>query len=266
MSAASAWAGRRLLVVVAHPDDETFGLGSVLARAARLGADVTVCCATRGEAGEVVGDVDVSAGLAVVRERELRAAAEALGVREVVLLPFGDSDMTGEPPAGSLVAAPLDDVVAAVADVVARVRPDVVVTLDPVAGDGHRDHARIGEATTEAVRRAAPDAHLYWWALRRELLQRWLDTLRETRPDAGHLDLDAQGLGRPRDEVTTVVDATADRAAREAAVAQHRSQRPPHADMPPEIAEAFLSEDAFVRVVPPWAGGPVETDLLLPPG
>lgn len=188
-----------------------------------------------------------------------------LGAREVVLLPFGDSDMAGEPPAGSLVAAPLEDVVAAVADVVARVRPDVVVTLDPVAGDGHRDHDRIGEATTEAVHRAAPDAHLYWWALRRELLQRWLDALRQTRPDAAHLDLDAQGLGRPDDQITTVVDTTADRPTRGAAVAEHRSQRPPHADMPPEIAEPFLSQDALVRAVPPWTGGPVESDLLLPP-
>ncbi|MFP5219972.1 MAG: PIG-L deacetylase family protein [Actinomycetes bacterium] len=259
------WSGRRLLVVVAHPDDETFGLGSVIARAARLGADVTVCCATRGEAGEVVGDVDVSPGLAVVRERELRAAAAVLGAREVVLLPFGDSDMTGEPPTGSLVAAPLEDVVTAVADVVARVRPDVVVTLDPEAGDGHRDHDRIGAATTEAVRRAAPDTHLYWWVVRRELLQRWLDALRAARPDAGHLDLDAEGLGRPSEQVTTVVDTTADRAVREAAVAEHRSQRPPHADMPAEIAGSFLTEDALVRVVPAWDGGELETDLLLPP-
>jgi len=258
------WAGRRVLVVVAHPDDETFGLGSVIARTARLGADVTVCCATRGEAGEVVGDVDLTGGLAAVREAELREAARVLGARDVVLLGFADSGMTGDLPDGALAGVPLEQVVAAVEQVVARVDPDVVVTLDPVAGDGHRDHHRIGAATTEAVRGAAPSASLYYWTVRRTLLRRWLDELARTRPDAGHLDLDASGLGRPEDEITTLLDTSAERAVREAAVAAHRTQRPPHDNVPADLADAFLSSDALVRAAPGWAGGARESELLLP--
>ena len=120
----------RLLVTVAHPDDETFGTGSLIALAAERGARVTVLCATRGEAGEAHG-VPADADLAAVREAELRAAGAVLGVDRFVLLDFGDSGMTGDPPVGALAAAPLDEVASAVRTVIDDVRPDVVVTLDP---------------------------------------------------------------------------------------------------------------------------------------
>jgi len=144
-----------------------------------------------------------------------------------------------------------------------RVDPDVVVTLDPVAGDGHRDHVRIGEATTEAVRRAASGASLYWWAVPREGLRRWLDVLREQRPDAGHLDLDEAGMGRREDEITTEVDVSAHVDLRRAAMAAHRSQRPPFDDMPPDVAQEFFVRDLLVQVEPPWPGGDRETALVV---
>ena len=84
----------KLLVVVAHPDDESFGCGSVLARAAAAGHDTAVLCATRGEAGESRIRAD---DLAALREAELREAARVLGVGEVRLLDHADSGMTGEP-------------------------------------------------------------------------------------------------------------------------------------------------------------------------
>src|SRR5437763_11299620 len=66
----------RLQLVVAHPDDETFGCGSLLLHAAAAGATTSVVCATRGEAGE-----GGAADLGAVREQELRAAARLLGVQ-----------------------------------------------------------------------------------------------------------------------------------------------------------------------------------------
>src|SRR4029078_824458 len=66
----------RLLVVVAHPDDGSFGCGSALAHAWRAGHDTAVLCATRGEAGESRIRTDDLAG---VREAELHAAARILG-------------------------------------------------------------------------------------------------------------------------------------------------------------------------------------------
>ena len=97
--------GDRWLVAVAHPDDETFGCGSAIARAASLGAEVTVACATRGEAGEPPpGHPDVG-DLGAVREAELHRAAATLGVARVELLGYRDSGFDGEPPPCSLCAS-----------------------------------------------------------------------------------------------------------------------------------------------------------------
>lgn len=89
-------ARHRVQVVVAHPDDETFGCGSLLLHAAAAGARTAVCCATRGEAGEIAGGFR-PVDLGVVRERELRDAAALLGVDQVDLLEFRDSGMAGRP-------------------------------------------------------------------------------------------------------------------------------------------------------------------------
>jgi LmbE family N-acetylglucosaminyl deacetylase len=260
----TTWQGRRLLVVVAHPDDETFGCGSVIADAVVGGAEVTVCCATRGEAGEVMPGCDLAgASLGELREQELRAAAAVLGVREIVVLDFVDSGMHGEPAPETLLGAPLGSVVSAVADVVVRTDPDVVLTLDVAGGDGHRDHVRIAEATTEAVRREGRGASLYYWCLVRSLLRRWLERVQQLHPEGGHLELDQDGLGRPDEDITTMVDTSAHVQRRWAAMAMHRSQRSPFDDMPADLVEAFVTCDRLVRAEPLWTGGPVERQLFV---
>src|SRR4051794_34408189 len=86
----------RLQVVVAHPDDETFGCGSLLLAAAQTRPVTAVTCATPGDAGEVAAGVTVpQGGVAALREAELREAARLLGVRRVDLLGFRDSGMEG---------------------------------------------------------------------------------------------------------------------------------------------------------------------------
>jgi LmbE family N-acetylglucosaminyl deacetylase len=253
---------QRLMVVVAHPDDETFGCGSVIADAAAGGAHVTVCCATRGEAGEPAPDCDLGAGtLADVRVRELHLAAKTLGARDVVLLDFVDSGMAGDASEHTLVGAPFDNVATAVEKVVARTDPHVVVTLDPTGGDGHRDHVRIAKATIDAVRRSGRQPSVYSWCITRSLLARWFERLHDTDPEAGHLQLETTELGRPDDDITTVVDVSDHIDRRRSAIALHRSQRSPYDDMPDDLVDAFLRCDRFVRVEPPWAGGEIETAL-----
>ena len=99
----------RLLVVVAHPDDESFGCGSVLAAASAAGDETVVLCATRGEAGESRIRTD---DLAALREAELHEAARILGVGTVLLLGHADSGLDGAPAPGTLAAAPRAAVVA----------------------------------------------------------------------------------------------------------------------------------------------------------
>jgi LmbE family N-acetylglucosaminyl deacetylase len=141
--------------------------------------------------------------------------------------------------------------------------PDVVVTLDPTSGDGHRDHARIGEATTEAVLGAATGATLYYWCLLRSLLLRWIQGQTEANPSSRHLQLDRSGLGRADEEITTVLDVGRYRELRHRAIRLHASQRSPYEEMPAELTDAFLHYDRLVRVDPPWSGGPIETALQM---
>ena len=249
-----------MLVVVAHPDDETFGTGALIAHEAARGVEVVVCCATRGEAGEAPDWLADGQDLGVEREHELRAAAAALGVAQVVVLDFGDSGMQGEMGSATLAGAPFESVVEAVGQVVRDVDPDVVVTLDPVETDGHRDHTRIGQATVEACL-AHPATWVYAWTVPRLVLARWFEELERVRPDAEHLDLDREGLGRPMEDITTILDTSDAQDVREQASALHRSQTSPFDNMSEDLRAFFLTTDHLIRMQPPWTGGPLEHEL-----
>lgn len=140
------------MAVLAHPDDESLGVGGTLARYAAEGTDVFVVTATRGERGGYRGRRPGEPGhpgraaLGTFREAELRAAAAALGVREVSILDYGD---------GQLDRADVRQVVGEIADHVRRVRPDVVITFAPDGAYGHPDHVAISQFATAALVAAA---------------------------------------------------------------------------------------------------------------
>jgi len=146
---------KRILSVLAHPDDESFGMGGTLAKCASEGVKVTLICATRGEAGEV--DPECLVGydsIADLRVHELNCAAKALGIENVHLLSYRDSGMTGsvdnEHPR-ALINAPLDEVAGKIAEYIREIKPQVVLTFDPVGGYRHPDHIFINRATTKGV-------------------------------------------------------------------------------------------------------------------
>lgn len=197
---------RRLLLVHAHPDDETIATGATIAAAAAAaGTSVTLVTCTRGERGEVLPavlaehpgvDADEDA-LAELRTGELAAAAEALGLEDRRFLgadavgPDGapvryrDSGMawadgeggaaaTGtravpapDAPADALSLAPLDEVAGHLVRVLHEVRPQVVVTYEPGGGYGHPDHVRAHDLVVRAVELAAdPDGGAPWTVAR----------------------------------------------------------------------------------------------------
>jgi len=146
----------RLMAVLAHPDDESLGVGGTLAKYAAEGVDVFLLTATRGERGGYCGyrpgdsRHPGSAALANIREAELRAAASALGVHDLALLDYGDSQLAAADPQR------------AIADIVAhlrRARPDVVITFGPDGAYGHPDHIAISQYTTAAIVAAADRAY-----------------------------------------------------------------------------------------------------------
>ncbi|HJT68584.1 MAG TPA: PIG-L family deacetylase [Terriglobales bacterium] len=142
----------KLMAVLAHPDDECLGVGGTLAKYASEGVGVFLLTATRGDRGRYRGFGPDDhrhpgpAALANIREGELRAAASALGVREVSLLEYGDQLLDRANPR---------EIVAAIAGHLRRIEPDVVVTFGPDGAYGHPDHIAISQFTTAAVVAAA---------------------------------------------------------------------------------------------------------------
>jgi LmbE family N-acetylglucosaminyl deacetylase len=238
--------GEQVVVTVAHPDDESFGCGSLIALAASSGAHVTVICATRGEAGARSRDPATDhLPLGAVREAELRAAARALGVEHVEVLDYADSGFDGPLPANSLCATPVERLAQQLQILLDEFRADVVLTID--GSDGHRDHAHVRDATLQAVRQIERPIRIVQSCLPNSLMRRWIEETRALSPDAVYLDLDLDSLGRPDAELTRV-DTSAQLAAREAAIACHRSQRSPYDGLSAGLRRAFLTNDFIVAI------------------
>jgi N-acetylglucosamine malate deacetylase 2 len=138
---------RSLLLIFAHPDDETFLAGGIACKYTAQGARVSLVTATLGEAGKA-GDPPVCppSELAAVRERELRAAAGLLGIAELYLLGYRDRELSAAPP---------DEIRERLVAVIRWEQPDVVVTFDPNGANLHPDHVAISRFTADAVAAAA---------------------------------------------------------------------------------------------------------------
>jgi len=135
---------RRLMAVLAHPDDESMALGGTLAKYAAEGVQTTVVCATRGDAGRYGAERGAVPPdeLGRIRTRELNDATRILGVRDVHFLGYRDGQVDRADP---------DEAVRKIVEHIRRVRPQVVVTFGPDGLYGHPDHIAISQLTTAAV-------------------------------------------------------------------------------------------------------------------
>jgi LmbE family N-acetylglucosaminyl deacetylase len=265
---------RRLLVIAAHPEQVTFQFGATIARYVSEGAEVSVVCATRGEAGAILEDVDATPDtIGAVREAEVRDAAGIFGAAGVEFLGYRDSGMpesqhNSDPRA--FVQAPPDQVVARIADIIRRIKPHVVVTSEPTGLYGSPDRVRIAEVTAGACEEAANDGDLpawrpgrvYYHCHSRTVMQGWLDHLAIAEPGHGLTSLDRETIGTPEEECTAALDVREYVPVVRRALAQQYSQWTPLPSLPEEQQHAFLDTDYFVRVSPPWEGGQRETDLF----
>jgi len=138
---------RRMLFLLAHPDDETFGPGGTIAKYASDGVEVYLATATKGQAG-MVGDPPVTdrEHLGEVRAAELLCAAGILGIRKVAFLGFED---------GQLVHTPLERIVEKAVEQIRWVRPHVIVGFGPEGVSRHPDHMVMSRVALEAFEAAA---------------------------------------------------------------------------------------------------------------
>jgi len=143
-----------LLIVTAHPDDETFGCGGTLAKYVMAGVKVFCACATRGDVGTF--EPENMKGFATVgdmRWAEFECAARTLGLAGIFHLGYRDSGMPGtednkHPQA--FINAPVEEAAGRVVKVIRDLKPQVIITSDPVGGYRHPDHIAIHKATVKA--------------------------------------------------------------------------------------------------------------------
>ena len=250
--------GQRLLLVHAHPDDESIGQGATMARYVAEGRGVTLVTCTAGEMGEVLLPglehlaADREDTLGLHRREELKAATAALGVTDQRWLGgFGTYRDSGMKWAGPGRAAPADDVHAnafwkadlrEAADhlvgVVRQVRPQVLVTYDELGGYGHPDHVQAHRVAMYAAQLAAVPSYrldlgppwevakIYWAALSESWMRSGLRALRDAAVPFGGLDPDGPlpHAVVPDELLTTRVDATGHVDRKLAALRAHGTQ------------------------------------------
>jgi len=153
-----------LLIVTAHPDDETFGCGGTLAKYAAVGVKVYCACATRGEAGSFEPEhMKGHASVGDMRWAELEKATHYLGLAGVFHLGYRDSGMAGSEDNKNPLAftnAPVEEAAGRIVKIIRQVKPQVIITSDPVGGYRHPDHIAVHKAAVRAFA-AAGDATQY---------------------------------------------------------------------------------------------------------
>lgn len=145
---------KTLVFFGAHPDDESFGLGSTLAQYASSGVKTYYVCSTGGELGTVEArHLKGYETIKELRSYEMECAAKVLGLAGVYYLGYRDSGMRGSADnkhPDSLAMAPVEQVTKRVVKIIREIKPDVIITHDAGGGYGHPDHVATNEATVKA--------------------------------------------------------------------------------------------------------------------
>lgn len=211
-----------LLVILAHPDDESFPIGGTLAKYAAEGARVVLVSATRGEAG-IRGLTPESAG--EIRARELQQAAKTLGVSEVRFLGYRD---------GELSIINLEEIRLQVVGLIREIDPQVVITFGPDGISGHPDHVAMHEIVTQAFDQVQPAACLYYITPSEATLQ-----------GCGVVP-SPQTAGGP----VAAIDVGEHLLTKVRAMQCHASQRPPFSESPEEEVAHMACHEYFTLVRP----------------
>ena len=240
--------GRRMLLVHAHPDDESIGTGATMAKYAAEGAGVTLVTCTLGELGEIIPPelahlaADADGGLGEYRIGELAAACAALGVTDHRFLGgpgrWRDSGMMGLPSndvPGCFWQADVDEAARELLRVIREVRPQVLISYDSNGFYGHPDHIQAHRVARRAFELAGGlVSKFYATALPRSVLAGAVEAMRQRQQDGnfpgGAPDFrnvesaDDFPFGVPDEDVTTEIDATAYLDQKLAAMRAHATQ------------------------------------------
>jgi LmbE family N-acetylglucosaminyl deacetylase len=278
--------GVRLLAVRAHPDDESSATGGILARYAALAVPTGVVICTRGEEGEIhdpdLDPEEAKPRLGDIREQELRAACDVLGVRELAMLGYRDSGMRDEPsnqhPA-AFCNADLDEAAGRLVRIMREWQPQVVVTDNEGGGYGHPDHVMCHRVTVRAFA-AAGDSSAYpaagppWSPARLYVMvsvaDRWEDirkAMEDEGMDTSFLDHRRRHRGSHfrKEDATVALDVSAYVETQRNALLRHRTQIPEDSywvAVPPHIRPMAFGTAYLLRLQPPASPGEKDLDLF----
>jgi len=274
---------RVLLAVTAHPDDETFGMGGTLALYASRGVKVHLVCATRGEVGEAREEfMQGHKTVAELRVSELDCAAKVLGLSGVHLLDYRDSGMPNTADnhhPRALAAQPVEKVAEELIDLIRSLKPQVVITFDPIGGYHHPDHIAIHRATVEAFH-AAGDARrgklppwqpakLYFNTMPHGYIRLAVKLLplfgQDPRKFGSNHDIDLTEIAASDFPTHAVVNTRTFAHIQNEASACHASQggREMTRGLRAWLSRLFGNRDTFMRDHPePHPGEPIERDLF----
>ncbi len=260
-----------ILGVFAHPDDEGFGAGGTLAMLVDKGNHVTLICATNGDVGEISDPaLATPETLGQVRQQEMLEAMKVTGVKDVRFLGYRDSGMVGTPDndnPNSLNQAHPETVVGQIDAVLAELEPDVVITHDHTGGYGHPDHVAVYRHTTTAVdarsNGSGPQPTLYYVCFPRSIFRRMWKVMQDAGVKPPFGSDDAEVMGTPDDEVTTVKDVAVYLETKKGSLNHHRTQidpTGPFSKLPDIFIDEIMSTEYFYLAQP--NGGPKQRDVL----
>jgi len=234
---------KRLLLVHAHPDDETINNGVTMAKYVAEGARVTLITCTRGEEGEVLVESLASLAsnqedkLGEHREIELANAMKYLGVRDFRFLGFPtkswrDSGMMGSEQNNRkdvFWQADLDEAAKELVKVILEIKPQVLVTYDEIGGYGHPDHIKAHQVAMRAAELAENQgwkiSKIYWNTMPKSVIQMGIDKMKEIGSNFfGAESVDDLPFAKPDELVTTVIKAPEFVSHKLAAMKAHETQ------------------------------------------
>jgi N-acetyl-1-D-myo-inositol-2-amino-2-deoxy-alpha-D-glucopyranoside deacetylase len=266
------------MAVHAHPDDEVFSTGGILAKYAHEGDRVVVVYGTNGEAGEMHDPErdpeEAKPRLGEIRREEALEANRILGVTDVYFLGYRDSGMKdteeNKNPA-NYKNAPLEEAAERLMAIMRETRPQVVVTYDPGGGYGHPDHIQTNRVSVEAFCRLQDEPwspqKLYYSARSREWFRRYVTAMRAHGLEIPWVksDFNFDEFGVPDAEITAHIDVSKYVALKKAALAAHRTQIPAdffYLRIPDEALIEGSGVEHFMRIFPPHQPGEREGDLF----
>ncbi len=268
----------RLLVCLAHPDDEAFPVGGALAAHAGRGVEIRLITATLGEEGEIRQPGSAAPEtLGAVRRRELARAVAILGLKDHIVLHYRDSGMAGAEPnrhPGAFMNAPAAVIVERLVEEIRRFRPQVVLTFDPDGLYGHPDHIAIHRHATEAFRLAADPAffpqhfingvtayapqRLFYSARPRYFRLEWAQTLRAEGIDFPLPNPERANDGAPPESINLETDVSGQLSIKMGCILSHRTQIAadwPYDRVSLKAANRILGREYYIRAWPPATAG-----------